>query len=142
MKNIQINNLSKIFGKNPKRGIDLVKEGYSKDEILEKTGLTVGVNNVDFEIKSQEIFVIMGLSGSGKSTLLRCLNRLIEPTVGEVKIDDTNLMELDDEELLTMRREKFGMVFQNFGLFPHRTVLENTEFGLEVKEVPKEKRET
>ncbi|GAB6139230.1 quaternary amine ABC transporter ATP-binding protein [Halanaerobaculum tunisiense] len=141
MKNIKVNNLSKIFGKNPERGIDLVKEGYSKDEILEKTGLTVGVNNVNFEIKSEEIFVIMGLSGSGKSTLLRCLNRLIEPTVGEVKVDDTNLMELDDEELLEMRRDKLGMVFQNFGLFPHRTILENTEFGLEVKGVPKEKRE-
>ncbi|AGB41947.1 glycine betaine/L-proline transport ATP binding subunit [Halobacteroides halobius DSM 5150] len=142
MDSVEINNLSKIFGKKPEQGINLTKKGKSKDEILEETGLTVGVNNVDFEIKSEEIFVIMGLSGSGKSTLLRCLNRLIEPTAGEVKIDGTNLMDLNKQELREIRRDKFGMVFQNFALFPHRTVLENTEFGLEIKDVPEEERET
>lgn len=141
MKEIEVNNLSKIFGNNPQEGIELLREGYSKDEILEKTGLTVGVNNVSFTVNTEEIFVIMGLSGSGKSTLLRCLNRLIEPTAGEVKLKDQNLMDLDRQNLRQMRRDEFGMVFQNFALFPNRTVLENTEFGLEIQDVPKEERE-
>ncbi|ADL11980.1 quaternary amine ABC transporter ATP-binding protein [Acetohalobium arabaticum] len=141
MKEIEVNNLSKIFGNNPQEGIELLKEGYSKDEILEKTGLTVGVNDVSFKVNTEEIFVIMGLSGSGKSTLLRCLNRLIEPTAGELKLKDQNLMDLDQQSLRQMRRDKFGMVFQNFALFPNRTVLENAEFGLEIQDVPKEERE-
>ncbi|GAB6099138.1 glycine betaine/L-proline ABC transporter ATP-binding protein [Halanaerocella petrolearia] len=140
MEKIEINNLSKIFGDKPKRGLDLVSQGYSKEEVLDKTGLTVGVNNVNFEINSQEIFVIMGLSGSGKSTLLRCLNRLIEPTSGEILLDGTDLMDFNKQELREIRRDKFGMVFQNFGLFPHRTVLENAEFGLEMQNVPQEER--
>ncbi|SJZ69368.1 quaternary amine ABC transporter ATP-binding protein [Selenihalanaerobacter shriftii] len=140
MEKMVINNISKIFGDTPQKGLELLKDGYSKDEVLEKAGLTVGVNNTSFKVKSEEIFVIMGLSGSGKSTLLRCLNRLIEPTEGEIKIDGTDLMNLDKQELLEFRKDKFGMVFQNFGLFPHKTVLENTEFGLEVQGVSKEKR--
>ncbi|MBM7624678.1 quaternary amine ABC transporter ATP-binding protein [Sporohalobacter salinus] len=141
MNEIEVNNLSKIFGDTPQEAIELLKEGYSKEEILEKTGLTVGVNDVSFTVNTEEIFVIMGLSGSGKSTLLRCLNRLIEPTVGEVKLKGQNLMDLDQEDLRQMRRDKFGMVFQNFALFPNRTVLENAEFGLEIQDVPKEERE-
>lgn len=135
MEKIEVHSLSKVFGHNPKRGIEMVKKGYSKDEILKKTGLTVGVNNVNFHIKSNEIFVIMGLSGSGKSTLLRCLNRLIQPTSGKVIVDGTDITSLDKNSLRELRKKKFGMVFQNFGLLPYKTVLENAEFGLEVQHV-------
>ena len=90
-----------------------------KDEILDKTGATVGVNNASFDVAEGEIFVIMGLSGSGKSTLLRCINRLIEPTAGEIEVDGTDLMSLNHDQLREFRREKFGMVFQNFALFPY-----------------------
>ncbi|SKC84257.1 quaternary amine ABC transporter ATP-binding protein [Maledivibacter halophilus] len=138
MEKIEVQNLSKVFGHNPKRGIKMIKDGYSKKEILEKTGLTVGVNNVNFDIKQNEIFVIMGLSGSGKSTLLRCLNRLIQPTSGKVIIDNTNITSLDKNSLREIRKKKFAMVFQNFGLLPYKTVLENAEFGLEVQEVSKD----
>ena len=140
MKKIIVQNLSKVFGKNPKKGIELIKEGYSKEEILDKTGLTVGVNNVNFEIDSNEIFVIMGLSGSGKSTLLRCLNRLIEPTSGTVSIGGTDITNLDKKSLREIRKKKFGMVFQNFGLLPYKTVVENAEFGLEVQDISDEEK--
>ncbi|MGM0472037.1 MAG: quaternary amine ABC transporter ATP-binding protein [Bacillota bacterium] len=140
MKEITVKSLSKIFGDNPQRGLKLLKSGYSKDEVLEETGLTVGVNDVTFNVRSEEIFVIMGLSGSGKSTLLRCLNRLIQLTTGEIEVDGIDLMELDQQGLRKFRRDKFGMVFQDFALFPNRTVLENTEFGLEIQDVPAEER--
>ena len=140
MAKIEVEGLSKIFGPNPEKALDLVEEGYAKDEVLEKTGQTVGVNNVDFDVDEQEIFVIMGLSGSGKSTLLRCLNRLIEPTEGTIKVDGVDITDLDSEKLRKFRREEFGMVFQNFGLFPHKSVLENTEFGLEIQGVDEETR--
>ncbi len=107
---------------------------------MRNTGNNVGVNNVNFNIENDEIFVIMGLSGSGKSTFLRCLNRLIKPTAGNVKVDGTNLTELDKNILLKFRRKYFGMVFQNFGLFPYRTVLENAKFGLEVQKVQENER--
>ena len=138
---IEVKDLYKIFGRRPQKVIPLLKDGKSKEEILEETGNTVGVNNANFTVDKGEIFVIMGLSGSGKSTLLRCLNRLIRPTTGIVKVDGTDLTELDKSSLLKFRREKFGMVFQNFGLFPYRTVLENAEFGLEVQKVPEKERE-
>jgi len=137
---IEVENLTKIFGKKPKKALPLLEEGYSKDEILEKTGNTVGVNSVDFSVEENEIFVIMGLSGSGKSTLLRCINRLIEPTEGKIEVDGINIMELNNEELREQRKEKFGMVFQNFGLFPNRTVIDNAAFGLEIQKVDKETR--
>ena len=140
MEKIEVQNLSKIFGDKPKRGVKLLKEGYSKEEILDKTGLTVGVNNVNFEIDSNEIFVIMGLSGSGKSTLLRCLNRLIEPTSGTVSIGGTDITNLDKKSLREIRKKKFGMVFQNFGLLPYKTVVENAEFGLEVQDISDEEK--
>ena len=140
MAKIEVENLSKIFGSNPEKALDLVEEGYAKDKILEKSGQTVGVNNVDFSVDEQEIFVIMGLSGSGKSTLLRCLNRLIEPTEGTIKVDGVDITDLDNEDLRQFRRDEFGMVFQNFGLFPHKTVLENAEFGLEIQGVDEEVR--
>lgn len=138
MAKIEVKNLTKIFGKKPKKALPLLEEGYSKDEILEKTDNTVGVNSVDFSVEENEIFVIMGLSGSGKSTLLRCINRLIEPTEGKIEVDGINIIELNNEELREQRKEKFGMVFQNFGLFPNRTVIDNAAFGLEIQKVDKE----
>lgn len=137
---IEVKNLSKIFGKNPNQALKLLDEGYSKDEILEKTGNTVGVNRASFEVKAGEIFVIMGLSGSGKSTLVRLINRLIEPTEGTILIGDQDLSKADKKTLRDIRRKKLGMVFQNFALFPHRTILENAEFGLEIQGEAKESR--
>ena len=133
MSKIEVKELTKIFGKNPKKGIKLLKEGKSKNQILEKTGMTVGVNRVSFEVEDGEIFVIMGLSGSGKSTLIRLINRLIEPSNGSVFVDGEDLSKMDKKKLIETRRKKLSMVFQNFGLFPHRTVIDNTGFGLEVQ---------
>lgn len=137
---IKAENLYKIFDGKGQKEIEMLKNGMSKNDILEKTGATVGINNASFEVEEGEIFVIMGLSGSGKSTLLRTLNRLVEPTAGEIEIDGTNIMDLNKDELREFRKEKFGMVFQNFALFPYRTVLENAEFGLEIQGMGKEKR--
>lgn len=137
---ITVNNLFKIFGKNPEKALPLIQEGKSKDEILNETGNTIGINNASFEIREKEMFVIMGLSGSGKSTVLRCLNRLIEPTKGKVLIGDEDITKVDDDRLLEMRRNKMSMVFQNFGLFPHRTVSENVQYGLEISGMDTNKR--
>lgn len=137
---ITVKNLFKIFGKNPGKAFPLIEEGKSKDEILNETGNTIGINNASFEVKEKEMFVIMGLSGSGKSTVLRCLNRLIEPTKGQVLIGDEDITEVDKDRLLEMRREKMSMVFQNFGLFPHRTVSENVQYGLEISGMDKDQR--
>ncbi|WP_017187115.1 quaternary amine ABC transporter ATP-binding protein [Alkalibacillus haloalkaliphilus] len=137
---IKVENLSKIFGKKTKEATRLLDEGYSKEEVLEKTGCTVGVNRATFEVEEGEIFVIMGLSGSGKSTLVRLLNRLIEPTEGSVEIDGQNLATMNKENLREIRRTKMSMVFQKFALFPFRTVLDNAEFGLEVQGIEKEER--
>ncbi len=137
---IKAENLYKVFDGKGQKEIELLKDGMSKDDILEKTGATVGINNASFEVEEGEIFVIMGLSGSGKSTLLRCINRLVEPTAGSVKVDGTDVTELNKDELREFRKEKFGMVFQNFALFPYRSVLENAEFGLEIEGVDKDKR--
>jgi len=133
MGTIRIENLHKIFGPHPERAFPLLKQGATKDEILEKTGLGIGVNDASFDVAEGEIVVVMGLSGSGKSTLVRCLNRLIEPTRGKVFVDDVEVTALEDEALRRLRLEKLGMVFQNFALFPHRTVAENAEYGLEIK---------
>lgn len=141
MEKIKVNQVTKIFGKNPKKVIDMLDRGFSKQEILEKTGMTVGVNKASFEVRPGEIFVIMGLSGSGKSTLVRMLNRLIDPTAGEILINGKNIVKMSKEELLNLRRKTMSMVFQRFALFPHRTVLENTEYGLEVQGVGKAERE-
>jgi glycine betaine/proline transport system ATP-binding protein len=132
-KKISVQNVTKVFGKSPRQGVRLLNEGKSKREILEKTGMTVGVNKASFDVYAGEIFVIMGLSGSGKSTLVRMLNRLIDPTDGEVHIDGKNIVKLNPQELREVRRKKLSMVFQRFALFPHRTVLENTEYGLEIQ---------
>ncbi|KGX85269.1 quaternary amine ABC transporter ATP-binding protein [Pontibacillus litoralis] len=137
---IKVENLSKIFGKHPAQAQKLLDEGFKKEEILKKTGNTVGVNRATFEVEPGEIFVIMGLSGSGKSTLVRLLNRIIEPTEGNVYVDDQNLSNMTSKELREVRRQKMSMVFQRFALFPYRTVLENAEFGLEVQGMEKEER--
>lgn len=138
---VKVNHLTKIFGKKTKPALEMIRANKSKTEILEKTGATVGVYDVNFEVEEGEIFVIMGLSGSGKSTLIRLLNRLIEPTSGNIYIDGQDISFLDKEGLREVRRNKMSMVFQNFGLFPHRTILENTEYGLEIRGVPKEERQ-
>jgi len=140
MPKVEIKQLTKIFGKKRKAALELVKQNMNKDEILKKTGSTVGVYDINLEINDGEIFVIMGLSGSGKSTLIRLLNRLSEPTAGQLIIDGQDITKLNKKELLDIRRRKMSMVFQNFALFPHRTILENTEYGLEVQDVPKDER--
>lgn len=137
---LEVKNLTKIFGKKQKAALEMVKQGKSKTEILEKTGATVGVYDASFEIKEGEIFIIMGLSGSGKSTLVRMLNRLIDPSSGNIYLDGKDIAKMNVEDLRNIRRHDINMVFQNFGLFPHRTILENTEFGLEMRGVSKEER--
>ncbi|MEH7342312.1 glycine betaine/L-proline ABC transporter ATP-binding protein [Bacillus sp. JJ1532] len=137
---VEVRNVSKIFGKSPKAAIDLLKQGKTKKEILKATGQTVGVNKVHFEIFPGEIFVIMGLSGSGKSTLIRMFNRLIDPTIGEILIENEDIVKMNAARLREVRQKKISMVFQKFALFPHKTILENTEFGLEIKNVPPEER--
>ncbi|WP_019241660.1 MULTISPECIES: quaternary amine ABC transporter ATP-binding protein [Bacillus] len=140
MGNIRVENVTKIFGKQISNALSLVEKKKSKTEILKQTGATVGVYDVSFNVNEGEIFVIMGLSGSGKSTLVRLLNRLIEPTSGNIFIDGKNISTVGKDELRNIRREKMSMVFQNFGLFPHRTLLQNTEYGLEIRGISKEER--
>lgn len=137
---IEVEGLTKVFGKNTKEALELLEHGASKEEILNQTGCTVAVNNASFSVKQGEFFVIMGLSGSGKSTLIRLINRLIEPTKGTIKVEGKDISNLDKKALREVRRKKLSMVFQRFGLFPHRTVLENAEFGLEIQKMDKEKR--
>ncbi|MBM7571451.1 quaternary amine ABC transporter ATP-binding protein [Aquibacillus albus] len=134
---IKVEGLSKIFGKNINQAKKLLDKGTTKDEILKQTGCTVGVNRASFEVEEGEVFVIMGLSGSGKSTLVRLLNRLIEPTEGSVLVDGEDLAKVDKQTLRKVRREKMSMVFQKFALFPHRTILENAGFGLEIQGLEK-----
>lgn len=138
---IVVNGLVKVFSNNPTKALNLLNQGKSKAEILKETGQTVGINNVSFTVNRGEVFVIMGLSGSGKSTILRCLNRLIDPTAGSVIIDGIDITKLKDVDLRKMRQKKTAMVFQQFALLPHRTVLQNTVYGLEVQGVPKQERE-
>jgi len=130
---IEVKNVYKIFGSNPKKILPMVQEGATKEEILEKTGHTVGLDNVSISIEEGETFVCMGLSGSGKSTLIRHINRLIDPTSGKVSVDGTNVMNLDQKSLIEFRRHKMSMVFQRFGLFPHKTVIQNVGYGLEIQ---------
>jgi glycine betaine/proline transport system ATP-binding protein len=137
---IKIENLVKIYGKNPEHALKLFREGGNRDEILQATGNVLGVADVTLSIGEGELFVIMGLSGSGKSTLVRCLNRLIEPTSGHVYIDDEDVAKVDMKRLREVRRTKLSMVFQRFGLFPHKSVLENTEYGLKMRGIAPEQR--
>jgi glycine betaine/proline transport system ATP-binding protein len=133
MSKIIVKNLVKIFGDHPEKAQKMMQEGYCKDEILKKTGQTVGVFDINFSVDEGEVFVLMGLSGSGKSTLLRCINRLIEPTKGSITIDDRDITLADPNYIREMRRKKISMVFQRFALFPHRTVLDNVAYGLEIQ---------
>ena len=137
---IQVEHLFKIFGSNPQKAMSMLSEGLDKEAILEKTGMTVGVQDASFDIQAGEIFVIMGLSGSGKSTLVRMLNRLIEPTAGKVLVDGQNVVTMGTEELVSFRLHSMSMVFQSFALMPHMTVIENAAFGLELAGVSPEKR--
>jgi len=130
----------KIFGANAKQVLETHDRSKSRDEIQEETGHVVAVKDVDFEVRRGECFVVMGLSGSGKSTLLRTLTRLIEPTGGTITIDGNDVRDLNKSELLELRRSKVAMVFQHFGLFPHRTVIDNVAYGLEVRGMGKVKR--
>ena len=125
MEKIKLNNVSKIFGNNAAKILPMVERGATKEEILDQTGHTVGLDNVSLTIQEGETFVCMGLSGSGKSTLIRHINRLIDPTSGEIFVEGTNVMELDKKKLIQFRRHKVSMVFQRFGLFTHKTVIEN-----------------
>ncbi|MDT2756283.1 glycine betaine/L-proline ABC transporter ATP-binding protein [Enterococcus asini] len=140
MSKVKVEHLTKIFGKKQHQALEMMTQSKSKTEILKKTGATVGVYDANFEVEEGEIFVIMGLSGSGKSTLIRLLNRLIDPTSGEIYIDGEDIAKMDEEELQEVRRHKINMVFQSFALFPHRTILENTELGLELRGISKEER--
>lgn len=141
MAKIEIKNLSILFGPEKAKAKKMILKGKSKQEILKATGCTVAVRNANLEIEEGEMFVIMGLSGSGKSTLLRCINRLNEPSMGEICLDGVDITRSSDKELLQIRRKELAMVFQHFGLLPHRTVLSNVSFGLELQGVPKEERE-
>ena len=133
MSKIEIKNVYKIFGDHPSKVLPMVQEGATKEEILEKAGHTVGLDNVSLNIEEGETFVCMGLSGSGKSTLIRHINRLIDPTSGDILVEGTNVMDLNKKKLIEFRRHKMSMVFQRFGLFPHKTVMENVGYGLEVQ---------
>ncbi|AHE98320.1 quaternary amine ABC transporter ATP-binding protein [Thioalkalivibrio paradoxus] len=133
MPKIRIRDLTKFFGEPAGPALKLLEQGLDRKEILARTGLTLGIANVSFDVDQGEIVVVMGLSGCGKSTLIRCINRLIEPTSGSVEIDGRDIARLSDSEVRALRRSKFGMVFQNFALFPHKTIVDNVAFGLEVQ---------
>src|SRR6056297_783837 len=135
---IAICDLYKIFGDDPDNALSAVKAGISKNELLEKHNHVLGLNDINVDVKEGDITVMMGLSGSGKSTLIRHLNRLIEPTAGEVDLDGTNIVDLNEKELRKLRREEMSMVFQHFALLPHRTVLENAGMAMAVRGVAKE----
>lgn len=133
---VEVKNLYKVFGEKPKLALNMLEQGISKDAIFEKTGMTIGVKDANLQIDEGEIFVVMGLSGSGKSTLVRLLNRLIEPTKGQVLIDGEDITQMNEKALRTIRRKKISMVFQSFALMPHLNVLENAAFGLELSGEP------
>ena len=135
---IKINQLYKIFGDGQKNALELVKNGIGKEELLEKSNCVLGLNNINLNIKKAKIQVVMGLSGSGKSTLIRHLNRLIEPTSGEILVNDTDILKLNTKELVQFRQNNMSMVFQKFALFPHKTVLQNVGYGLAVQNIQKD----
>ncbi|GJE76934.1 quaternary amine ABC transporter ATP-binding protein [Methylorubrum suomiense] len=140
MGRITLENVSKIFGSNHAEAVDLISRGKRKAEVAEACGAVVGLCDISFDVREGEILILMGLSGSGKSTLLRCMNRLVEPTVGRILVDDVDVTRLGRKELLAFRQKTFGMVFQHFALLPNRTILSNVGFGLEIKNVPVKQR--
>lgn len=137
---IEAKQLTKIFGNHPEQAMQFLKQGWTKERILKETRMTVGVNQASFTIEAGQIFVIMGLSGSGKSTLIRLLNRLIEPSSGQLLFEGRDIVQMSSAELRQFRRKKMGMVFQKFALFPHRTVQQNVEYGLEIQGIEKQAR--
>ena len=137
---ISCQNVWKIFGPDPQNTLTAIKDEMTKEEVLEETGHVIAVRNVSFDVNEGEVFVIMGLSGSGKSTIVRCLNRLIEPTKGKILVGDVDLAAMDEAELREARRHKISMVFQHFALFPHRTIIDNVAYGLEVQGMHKAER--
>lgn len=140
-KGIHIDHVFKVFGDRPAQALALARQGLDKQEVLARTGQSIGVFDASFEIQAGEIFVVMGLSGSGKSTLVRLLNRLIEPTAGRIVIDGDDINAYSDAQLRALRRKDFGMVFQSFALMPHMTVRENVGFGLELAGVGRRERQ-
>ena len=135
---IEVRNVWKVFGQgSPDEAIALAKAGSTRQDIITSIDQTVAVRDVSFSVARGETFVVMGLSGSGKSTLIRCLSRLIDPTAGEVLLNGEDLLAMDDEQLREVRRGKISMVFQHFGLFPHRKVIDNIAYGLEVQKIDK-----
>ena len=130
----------KIFGRSPGRVLAAMAPDQSGVDVLERTGHVIAVRGVSFEVKKGETFVVMGLSGSGKSTLVRCISRLTDPTRGEILVDGQDVLKMGERELRELRRHKVSMVFQNFGLLPHRRVIDNVAYGLEVRGVPKSQR--
>ncbi|WP_341669221.1 quaternary amine ABC transporter ATP-binding protein [Alcaligenes sp. SDU_A2] len=141
MSKIEVRNIYKIFGPHPQRWLERARQGVRKDELLAESGHTLGLRDISLSIEHGSIYVIMGLSGSGKSTLIRHFNRLIEPTAGQILVDDVDVMSLDARALAQFRQQKISMVFQRFGLFPHRTVLDNAAYGLQVQRVARAQRE-
>jgi glycine betaine/proline transport system ATP-binding protein len=138
---VKARNVYRIFGSKPDYAMDMLKSGSGKEAILEETGMTVGVNDVGFDVGEGEIFVVMGLSGSGKSTLIRMINGLIKPTSGEILVDGDDVANCSAETLRRVRRNKVAMVFQHFALLPHKTVRENVAYGLKIKGVGAEERD-
>lgn len=141
MSKIEVRNIYKIFGAHPGKWLDKVRGGMSKEALLAESGHTLGLRDISLSIEEGSIYVIMGLSGSGKSTLIRHFNRLIDPSAGQILVDGTDVMGLDAKQLEHFRRSKMSMVFQRFGLFPHRTVLDNAAYGLAVQGVSRAERE-
>ena len=137
---IRMRGVTKIFGDDPQSALDLLRTGKTKTEVQAETNHVVGLDNVSLDIARGQIFVVMGLSGSGKSTLIRHVNRLIEPTAGEIIVDGTDVLKMSLEELRAYRRNSVAMVFQKFGLLPHRSVIDNVAYGLEVRGVPRAER--
>jgi glycine betaine/proline transport system ATP-binding protein len=138
---LAVNGLWKVFGPAEHKVIGTPNADLSRADLRTKTGSTVGVRDVTFNVRPGEVCVVMGLSGSGKSTLVRCMTRLIEPTAGEVKLDGQDIVKASPETLRELRRRRFSMVFQHFGLLPHRRVIDNVAFGLEIRGEPKVARE-
>jgi glycine betaine/proline transport system ATP-binding protein len=137
---IRLKGVTKIFGPDPEAALTMLREGRGKDEVQAETGHVVGLDDVSLDIERGQIFVVMGLSGSGKSTLIRHVNRLIDPTAGEITINGENVLAMSPEALRTFRRTRIAMVFQKFALLPHRSVIDNVAYGLEIRGVPKAKR--
>jgi len=138
---IELRGVTKIFGRRPEQALERLRAGSTRDQLLAETGNVVALRDVSLSIEAGQIFVVMGLSGSGKSTLIRHINRLIDPTAGSVIIDGVDVTQLPIPELIRFRRDRLAMVFQHFALLPHRTVLENVGYGMELQNVPRAKRE-